>query len=261
MANRDRRQRPQGPPPARHDRDEGGEVVQGLQACLAVFARRRDDVLRVMYGADVSRSVTEVVRWCHSRGIPCREGSDAELDDVAGSSHHEGLCMRTKPRRWASAQELAELLVQRRGTAIAMDRVRNPYNVGAILRTAAFFESRPRCSNARSPPGAIADGRAGRRGRGGASRAVSDDGSRRDTGAASGASHSVVGADGAAPASVFGFAFVRPTVLVLGHEREGLGERIRKNCDAVVAIPGGGAIESLNVGVAAGVLVAEMLRR
>jgi tRNA G18 (ribose-2'-O)-methylase SpoU len=70
----------------------------------------------------------------------------------------------------------------------------------------------------------------------------------------------VVGTDGRAPASVFDFEFTRPTIVVLGHEREGLGERIRKHCDAVVRIPGTGALESLNVGVAAGILIAEMLR-
>jgi tRNA G18 (ribose-2'-O)-methylase SpoU len=49
-------------------------------------------------------------------------------------------------------------------------------------------------------------------------------------------------------------------VLVMGNEREGLGERIRACCDAIVAIPGSGAVESLNVAVAAGVLIAEMVR-
>jgi tRNA G18 (ribose-2'-O)-methylase SpoU len=49
-------------------------------------------------------------------------------------------------------------------------------------------------------------------------------------------------------------------ILVLGNEREGLGERVRAECDAIVAIPGSGAVESLNVAVAAGVLIAEMSR-
>jgi tRNA G18 (ribose-2'-O)-methylase SpoU len=71
----------------------------------------------------------------------------------------------------------------------------------------------------------------------------------------------VVGTDGRARASVFHFEFGRPAIVVLGHEREGLGERIRTHCDAVVRIPGTGAMESLNVGVAAGILIAEMLER
>jgi tRNA G18 (ribose-2'-O)-methylase SpoU len=70
----------------------------------------------------------------------------------------------------------------------------------------------------------------------------------------------VFGADGHADASAIGFPFARPAVLVLGHEREGLGERVRAQCEALVAIPGSGAVESLNVAVAAGVLIAELVR-
>jgi tRNA G18 (ribose-2'-O)-methylase SpoU len=49
-------------------------------------------------------------------------------------------------------------------------------------------------------------------------------------------------------------------VLIVGHEREGMSERVRAQCDAIVAIPGTGAVESLNVAVAAGVLIAEITR-
>jgi tRNA G18 (ribose-2'-O)-methylase SpoU len=69
----------------------------------------------------------------------------------------------------------------------------------------------------------------------------------------------IVGADGQATTSARGFAFGRPAILVVGNEREGLGDRVRAQCDAVVAVRGSGAVESLNVAVAAGVLVAEMM--
>jgi tRNA G18 (ribose-2'-O)-methylase SpoU len=71
----------------------------------------------------------------------------------------------------------------------------------------------------------------------------------------------VVGADGQATSAAAGFTYGRPAVLVLGNEREGLGERVRAQCDAVVAVRGAGRVESLNVAVAAGVLMAEMTRR
>ena len=70
----------------------------------------------------------------------------------------------------------------------------------------------------------------------------------------------VVGAESDARDNALGFPFPRPTVLVVGHEREGLSERVRAQCDALVAIRGGGAVDSLNVGVATGLLVAEIVR-
>jgi tRNA G18 (ribose-2'-O)-methylase SpoU len=71
----------------------------------------------------------------------------------------------------------------------------------------------------------------------------------------------IVGADARAPTAVFGFPFPRPVVLVVGNEREGLGDRVRAQCDALVSIPGRGAVESLNVAVAAGVLLGQVVSR
>ena len=70
----------------------------------------------------------------------------------------------------------------------------------------------------------------------------------------------VLGADMAGAKSSFGFCFDRPCVLVLGNEREGLSDRVLAQCDATVAIPGTGAVESLNVAIAASILVAELSR-
>jgi tRNA G18 (ribose-2'-O)-methylase SpoU len=70
----------------------------------------------------------------------------------------------------------------------------------------------------------------------------------------------VVGTDGHARTSALEHRFQRPAVLVMGNEREGLGDRIRAQCDAVVAIRGAGTVESLNVAVAAGVLMSRMMQ-
>jgi tRNA G18 (ribose-2'-O)-methylase SpoU len=70
----------------------------------------------------------------------------------------------------------------------------------------------------------------------------------------------VVGADATADAGAIGYRFARPCVLVVGHEREGMSPRVRARCDGIVAIRGSGAMDSLNVAVATGVLIAEVVR-
>ena len=50
-------------------------------------------------------------------------------------------------------------------------------------------------------------------------------------------------------------------MLVLGHEREGLGPRVKAQCTSLVLIEGSGALESLNVAVAAGVLFSQLWAR
>jgi TrmH RNA methyltransferase len=237
------------------------EATHGLRAGLAVFDRRRDDIVRVAYSRAVGQEVAELVRWCTSRRLPCAEVSDAELERVAESSHNEGLCVVARPRKWLSTKELWDGLSSGQGVAIALDRVRNPYNVGAILRSAAFLGFDAALLGAPAPhpglsPAAI------RVAEGGAEHLrlarTTDLGDTLGRLRAGGAH--VVGADGLAKTSAVGFAFGRPAVLVLGHEREGLGDRVRAQCDAVVSVPGAGRIESLNVAVAAGILMAEMKR-
>jgi TrmH RNA methyltransferase len=240
---------------------EGEQITYGLRAGLAVFQRRRDDIASVTYGRGLPADAAELLRWAASRRLPCHEASDAELTRLATSSHHEGLCVAARPRPWASPADLADLLVKRGGTALALDRVRNPYNVGAILRSAAFFGVDAALLGAPAPHPTLAPD-AIRVAEGGAEHLVLT----RTTDLADTLSRlrargvRVIGADGAAKVGAQGFAFQRPAVLVLGHEREGLGPRVRAQCDGLVAVRGTGAVESLNVAVAAGVLIAELVR-
>jgi RNA methyltransferase, TrmH family len=235
--------------------------VQGLRAGLAVFARRPDEILRVLCAPAVRRDVAELARWAARRGVPCAEVTDGELDRFAESSHHEGLCVVARPRRWAAARELADAIARAGGAMVALDRVRNPYNVGAILRSAAFFGFEGALFGAQAQHPELAS-TAVRVAEGGVEHlALSRTTDLADTlGRLRQRGARVVGADGAAGTGAAGFAFGRPAVLVLGNEREGLGDRVRAQCDAIVAVRGAGRVESLNVAVAAGVLMAEMIR-
>ncbi|HEY1955954.1 MAG TPA: RNA methyltransferase [Polyangiaceae bacterium] len=237
------------------------DIVYGLRAGLAVFEARRGDIERVAFSREVSGEADALVKWANARGLPCKETREDELARIARSPHHEGLCVGTKPRRFLAAPDLSELLVRRKGFAIALDRVRNPYNVGAIVRTAAFFGVDAMILGAPAPHPALAPD-AVRVAEGGAEHVAL----ARTTDLAETLARlksrgvAIVGADGQAKNDAATFRFARPLVLVVGHEREGLGARVREQCDALVAIGGEGTIESLNVAVATGVLVASVLR-
>lgn len=238
------------------------EILYGLRAGIAVCTKRPGDVLRVAYSGEVEREIADVARELTKRRISCRALPPRELDRIAGTSHHEGFVLEARARRWASRQELADLLLKRRATAIALDRVRNPYNIGAILRSAAFFGVDAVLLGAPAPHPGL-DPNAVRVAEGGAEHLVVS----RTTDLAStlerlrGAGVRVLGADGHASEDALAKPFGRPAILVMGNEREGLGPRVRAQCDAIVAIRGTGAIESLNVAVAAGVLIAHLAAR
>jgi TrmH RNA methyltransferase len=152
-------------------------------------------------------------------------------------------------------------VLMRVGAAVALDRVRNPYNVGAVMRTAAFFGLDGALLGAPAPHPGLAP-TAVRVAEGGTEQLKLARTTDLATTLARLRARGVVaiGADSSATTSAIGFVFPRSTILVMGNEREGLGDRVRAECAGLVAIPRGGAVESLNVAVAAGILIAEMVR-
>lgn len=272
------------------------EYVFGVRAALAVFAMRAEDIVEVAFCPEVRDVAASLLDWCEREGCVVHEMSERELAESVHSDHHEGLCLMTKPRRWTAAAELARILrgqvgvdttasrasmVRRSaeaskmppsgaparlpkagaGLAVAFDRVRNPYNVGAILRTAAFLEFDAAILGAPAPHPALAED-AVRVAEGGAEcLALSRTTDLavtlrklREQGV------TIYCGESDVETNAIGHAFKRPAVLVVGHEREGVSERVRAECDVAVRIPGGGVVGSLNVSVAASMLMLEMTR-
>jgi TrmH RNA methyltransferase len=133
------RDAPRDPAPPRDAPRAPLELTFGLRASLAVFERRRAEIMRVSWSRAVESSIGELLAWASREEIVNELLTDAELASVSGSAHHEGLCVAARPRAWTPPGALADLLASAKGAAIALDRVRNAYNVGAVLRTAAFF--------------------------------------------------------------------------------------------------------------------------
>ncbi len=237
-------------------------MVHGLRAGLAVFARRRDEIVRVAHTPVARKDVAALTRWAMSHDVPCVEMRDRELGRFGGSTQHEGLCVVARPRRWMSTNELGEALIRAGGMAVALDRVRNPYNVGAVLRTAAFFGLRAALLGAPAPHPGLAP-TAVRVAEGGVEHLQL----ARTTDLAATLSRlrsrgiRVVGAVAGTKSSEVAFASASASVLVMGNEREGLGARVRAECDELITISGSGAIESLNIAVAAGVLIAAAAKK
>jgi TrmH RNA methyltransferase len=233
-----------------------------------VLATRPSDVLRIACARDALADVERVLKGAGRAGQAERTAeaiaivSEHELERICRSPQHEGICIETRPRRWRSPVELSDLLTKRRGVAIALDRVRNSYNIGAILRSAAFFGIDGALLGTPAPHPGL-DPNAVRVAEGGVEHlCLSRTTDLPETLARlKSRGVTVIGGDGTADRSAFQDPFERPLVLVLGNEREGLSERARAQCNTLVAIPGSGAIESLNVAVAAGVLIALTVRR
>ncbi len=239
------------------------EVTFGLRAGLAVWVTRPRDVRSLAFANEALAQAPELEHALHAAdaaGVAVTRRSPDELARLAGSDHHEGLVVEAAPRRYVSASELGSLLASSRGVALALDRVRNPYNVGAVLRSAAFLGAEAVILGAQAPHPALTP-QAARVAEGGAEHVAL----ARTTDLAQTLSRLreagvlVVGADGAATTRLPDARLSRPVVLVVGNEREGLSPRVRAACERVVAIPGTGRVESLNVAVAASLLLSAAL--
>lgn len=236
------------------------QTICGVRAGLAAFARRPDAIRRVFYAERLRKTVADVLRHCAANKRPYREVSDEELARIARSQHHEGLVLVTDPKE---PVPLDHLLRQRApgSVLLVLDGVTNPHNLGAILRSAAAFGAQGLVVCA-ADGAATLSGAAVRVAEGGAE--VVDVAVVPQMKAALRSirrgGFTVVGTDSEQGDDLFTAPLPRPVAVILGSEGEGLTRDARAECDRLVRIPGTGAVQSLNVSVAAGVLLAELWR-
>jgi RNA methyltransferase, TrmH family len=262
-------------------RRAGESRVYGGSACRALFVRRVSDIIRVYLTEDRMRDFGDLLSTCARLRLPYRIVPPAELEAVTESRHHEGICIVARPR----APVRLEDLVRAPGPACVLGLVGigNPHNVGAILRTAAHFGVRGAVFFGRAPTGpedetaAVGVPRlpaaAARTAEGGAEWLdlvfESEPGRAlrvlRTAGftvaATSSHGHGGEPTPAAKPVRALYEAPLPPRLfLLLGAEDTGLPPEVLAAADTVVAIPGTGQVESLNVAAAAAVLLAEHWR-
>ncbi|MGH3718749.1 MAG: 23S rRNA (guanosine(2251)-2'-O)-methyltransferase RlmB [Pseudonocardiaceae bacterium] len=265
-AQRPARQRAANPAAAarRRGSSEPGETVLGRNPVLECLrAGVPATALHVAIGVDLDDRVSESVRLAADAGLSILEVPRADLDRLAGGALHQGVALQVPPYEYALAEDVL-VTARESGTPpllVALDGVTDPRNLGAVVRSAAAFGAHGLVVPQRRSAGMTAV--AWRTSAGTAARLpvaqVTNLVRTLKDFAASGLM--VVGLDvgGAMPLDGFPLA-TGPLVLVLGSEGRGLSRLVRETCDAKVSIPMVGPVESLNVSVAAGVVLAEVAR-
>lgn len=222
----------------------------------ALAAGRPIDRVLVARGAGGPR-VQEIVDLCRKRNIAVRFEPREALDRVANGAAHQGVVALGAAHAYAdyeSSIKGAQLIV-------LLDGVEDPHNLGAIVRTAHAAGANAILIPDRRAAGlteTVAKAAAGAL----AHIAVVRIGNVSQTLQDLKKTHFwIYGVDERGEELYSDVDYARPTVFVLGGEGHGLHQQVRKHCDAVVRIPMAGAISSLNVSVAAGVVLFEWRRR
>jgi 23S rRNA (guanosine2251-2'-O)-methyltransferase len=210
---------------------------------------RRD--AEVIYGR---RPVEEAKRGRRRvlRVITREEVGDEELERLSGSPDHQGVIAEVEPYRYADP---GDLLADPSAVVLALDRVQDPRNLGAICRSAEVagvggvviperHSAAVTAAACKASAGAVEHLSVAR------VRNLAD-----WLGEAKRAGAWVYGADATAETSYRSLDYEGRVVLVLGGEGKGLRPRVAASCDALVSIPRRGRIDSLNVSAAAAVLL------
>jgi 23S rRNA (guanosine2251-2'-O)-methyltransferase len=196
--------------------------------------------------------------WLREAPVRVQRKPERELNAAAGTTNHQGVLARVEPYRYANAYELAA------GPApliACLDSVTDPRNLGAVIRSAEGAGASgvvvPEHRAARVTP-AVARASAG---------AVEHvpvavvTNLARYLGEVKNQQLWVWAADGEAEKTMWNADLGGGVVLVLGAEGKGLRPLVRRACDDAVAIPLAGQVESLNVSVAAALLLYEARRQ
>jgi TrmH RNA methyltransferase len=238
-------------------------TICGLAAVRAQFATDAAAIKRLFFDLPTSRRLGVISRAMAQARKVYRCVPDEELAKIAGTIHHGGVvAVVAAPPLRAPAPNEPVGWAQRVEPLVVLDRIGNAHNLGAIARTAAFFGV-PRLVLAGEATGARPGEAAHRVAEGGLAHlevlSVPDlAGFLRQLRAAG---YEVVGAATRGGRPRAPGRTTAPLALVLGNEEHGLAADVAAACSRLVTLPGSGKVESLNVSVAAGILLWELHAR
>jgi TrmH RNA methyltransferase len=255
---------PAGPEAPRAPRRNSDEMrIYGLNACLALFARRPHDLRKVYLAESRIADLKTVLAWCVQRKLGYRVVENADLDKLSGSQHHEGVCFEARRIPFLSLSTLLQRLPPPPKPAVLvwLDGVGNPHNFGAVLRSAANFGVHGLLLTEDS---ALAmSGAAFRVAEGGAeSVPIAQVRAGEDVfGAMRNADVSIAATVPREGESLYASRLPPRVAFVLGAEGGGMRRNLIDRADVHLTIPGTGAVESLNVAASAAVLFGEYYRQ
>jgi 23S rRNA (guanosine2251-2'-O)-methyltransferase len=229
----------------------------------ALEAERPLERIVIATGRQDSR-IQRIVELARKRGVPVRFEERVQLDRLASSREHQGVVALAAMRPPSTLEDLLERGNQDRGgpgLLVLLDGVEDPHNLGAIIRTSLAAGAAGVVIPERRAAGlteVVARASAGALAHLPVARVVNLARSMEDL---KRAGYWLVGLDERSDRSYTGVDYTSPIAIVMGGEGRGLHELTRKRCDFVVSLPTTGPVKSLNVSVAAGIVLFEVVRQ
>ena len=240
------------------------EKVYGLHAVRALLMRHADRVASITIAEGREPRMVEIQALAQKAGKTIKRAPPATFKTLFGDAVHQGVYVEVQPLAVWHEEELVAAIVTDNGKApfvLVLDGVQDPHNLGACLRTAdacgalAVVIPKDRAVQMNATVRKVAAGAAE------TTPIAVVTNLARTLRLLKEAGLWIVGADADAPKLAHETDLSGPIALVMGAEGSGLRQLTRETCDLTVRLPQQGAVESLNVSVASGMLLYEALRQ
>ena len=234
--------------------------IYGINAVAEALNAGRVVTLRV--GRRNDQRLQQLITRAEQSGVPIRRVADDELDRESGGASHQGVIADVSDRRM---YELSDLIEDAQAAPpaliVVLDGIEDPHNFGAILRTCDAVGAHGVVRQTRHS--APLSGATGKASAGALAHVKIADcvNIARAIDELKEAGIWTVGLAGDAQGTYDKMDLSLPTAVVLGAEGIGLRRLVRERCDMLAAIPMKGHVDSLNVSVAAGVVLFEACRQ
>jgi len=237
-------------------------LIYGFHAVISRLRQKAAGVHEVYLDQSRGdRRMRDLAQSAQARGVHVIMVEGARLDGMTGHARHQGVAARVEAG--TPARDLDSVLdgLDEPALLLVLDGVTDPHNLGACLRVAdamgvhAVLAPRDRAAGITPTVEKVASGAAESvpfLAVTNLSRALREL-KERDIW--------LIGADQGAPRDLYSVRLEGPLAWVLGAEGEGMRRLTRESCDELARIPMLGAVESLNVSVSAGIVLAETRRQ
>lgn len=234
-------------------------IVYGVNPVLE--ALRAGRVRRLRVGPRSDRRIEEAIALARARGVSVERVDTPSLDRAARGGVHQGLAADVEAPVEYGIEEIVAAAAPDPPLLVVLDGVEDPYNVGAILRSLDACGGHGAVRQARHAAaldGVVAKASAGAVA---TTRIATVVNIARAIDELKEAGVWTIGLAADAPDSYDAIDLTLPTAIVLGAEGSGLRRLVRERCDRLASIPMRGHVDSLNVSVAAGVMLFEAARQ
>jgi len=243
------------------------ELAFGIHAVQALIesAPERFIELWLLKGREDDRLIP-IINLAKKYGIPAQMANRKVLDDKSEGEQHQGVVARVKPGKTFTEADLEDILAaaerkQQAPFLLILDGVTDPHNLGACLRNAdaagvqAIIVPKDNAARVTATVRKVAVGAAE------SVPLVQVTNLSRTMKALQQMGVWVIGTAGETDNCLYDEKLSGPMALVMGAEGKGMRRLTRENCDQLVKLPMAGTVSSLNVSVATGICLFEIVRQ